>query len=292
MNLRHPSRSRDVQAAAAERLQALAERLDRDRAPARQPTVQRGDVPRGAEPAAEPMRAGRHAARTSGGSRGSAGARQTGHRVAVMAVVVAVAAVFAGWHVLRSTPETVPVEMSGGTWEAADAPPADRGSAEPSRPATTDATDVAADAGTASTVVVDVVGKVRRPGIVELPAGSRVVDALAAAGGAKPAADTSTLNLARVLLDGEQVVVGVGGATATAPETTSGSEGAELPAVVNVNTATAEELDTLPGVGPVTADAIIQWRSDNGGFASVEDLLDVSGIGDATLEELRPYVTV
>jgi len=142
-------------------------------------------------------------------------------------------------------------------------------------------------------LVVDVTGKVRRPGIVELPQGSRVVDALEAAGGARPAADTSTLNLARLLIDGEQIVVGIalpGAGPMAVPSAPDTSDASIAP--VNLNTATAQQLETLPGVGPVTAAAILEWRTQHGIFSSVDELLEVSGIGEATLGELKPYVHV
>jgi competence protein ComEA len=144
----------------------------------------------------------------------------------------------------------------------------------------------------AAEVVVDVAGKVRHPGIVRLPAGSRVVDAVDAAGGPRRGVDLGALNLARVLVDGEQVVVGVpepaGVAASAASAPGAGSPGA----LVNINTATQAELETLPGIGPVTAQAILQWRSDNGAFGAVDELMEVSGIGEATLADLAPFVTV
>jgi len=210
---------------------------------------------------------------------------RSGHQVAIVALVVALAAVFAGWHVLRSTPEPVPVEMSGASWQVGEQASTGTGPTPATGPASAGGDD------TSETVVVDVAGKVRRPGIVELPAGARVIDALDAAGGARRSADTSTLNLARLLTDGEQIVVG-GSGVEPVPGAAASTAATTAPAMVDINTAGAEELETLPGVGPVTAAAIIQWRTDNGGFAAVEDLLDVSGIGDATLEELKPYVLV
>ena len=138
-------------------------------------------------------------------------------------------------------------------------------------------------------LVIDVEGKVARPGIVTLPKGSRVVDAIKAAGGIKGKANTSSLNLARKIDDGEQILVGlqpVAGAAAG-----PGAPGAPA-AKVNLNTATAEQLDALPGVGPVTAKSILDWRTKNGHFSKVEDLLDVKGIGQATLDDLRDLVTV
>ena len=145
----------------------------------------------------------------------------------------------------------------------------------------------------AGTVTVDVAGKVRHPGIAVLDAGARVVDALEAAGGARPGVDLTGLNLARVLVDGEQVVVG-GPAPSGAAAAASAPAGAPSGpvAMVNLNTATESELDTLPEVGPVTAASILQWRDQHGGFTSVDELLEVDGIGEVTLGKLAPYVTV
>jgi competence protein ComEA len=153
----------------------------------------------------------------------------------------------------------------------------------------------AADAGSgapSATVTVDVAGKVRRPGVTTLPAGSRVVDAINKAGGARRQVDLTGLNLARVLVDGEQVLVGRGvtpgglaGAASSAAPATDG-------ALVNLNTATSEQLDTLPGVGPVTAEKILDWRTAHGAFASVDELLEVDGIGEKTLADLAPHVTL
>jgi competence protein ComEA len=148
-------------------------------------------------------------------------------------------------------------------------------------------------AGGGARVVVDVSGKVRRPGIAILHQGARVVDALRAAGGARPGVDLGSLNLARVLTDGEQIVVGgpappaVGGGLGS-----SATAGSPVTGLVNLNTADETTLESLPEVGPVTAQAIITWRTQHGGFASVDQLLDVDGIGDATLAKLTPYVTI
>ena len=132
----------------------------------------------------------------------------------------------------------------------------------------------------AASVVVDVAGKVRHPGVLTLPAGSRVVDAVRAAGGALPGVDTGPLNLARRLVDGEQVLVGV-----TPPPGTGGAAAGR----VNLNTATAAQLETLPGVGPVLAARIVEWRDGHGGFRSVSQLQQVPGIGPAKYAELsRP----
>ncbi len=143
----------------------------------------------------------------------------------------------------------------------------------------------------ATELIVDVAGKVRRPGIVTLPPGSRVFEAIEAAGGLRGRVDTSALNMARELADGEQVLVGI--EPVTTPGLAGGGAAPGAPAAkVDLNTATAEQLDSLPGVGPVTAQAILTWRDTNGRFASVEDLLDVKGIGEATFAELQDLVVV
>jgi competence protein ComEA len=158
-------------------------------------------------------------------------------------------------------------------------------------------------------VVVSVVGLVRTPGLVTLAPGARIADALQAAGGAVDGADTIGLNMARPLGDGEQIVVGlapisgqptalgssVAAGTAPmpgAPAPVSGSVKPKAGEVLDLNTATVEQLDTLPGVGPVTAAAIVAWRQANGKFTSVDQLADVDGIGPARLEKLRALVRV
>lgn len=142
------------------------------------------------------------------------------------------------------------------------------------------------------TVTVDVAGKVRRPGIAVLDAGSRVVDAVEAAGGAKPGVNLTSINLARVLVDGEQIVVGARLAVTPAAPGAPGSGGPDAGPLVNLNLASQSELETLPQVGPVTATSIIAWRGQNGGFTSVEELLEVDGIGPATLAQITPFATV
>ena len=138
-------------------------------------------------------------------------------------------------------------------------------------------------------IVVDVAGKVRHPGIYELKPGSRVYDALRAAGGPRRGVSTVSLNLAEPLHDGEQVIVGGpptgGGRSDLGSGTASGAA-----SVVNLNTATLEQLETLPGVGPVLGQHILDWRDAHGQFASVDQLREVSGIGDVRFAQLRPLV--
>ncbi|MFF9620319.1 helix-hairpin-helix domain-containing protein [Streptomyces griseosporeus] len=159
----------------------------------------------------------------------------------------------------------------------------------------------AGSAGSAGAeIVVDVSGKVRNPGIHRLPAGSRVADALEAAGGVKPGTDLTSLNRARFLVDGEQVVVGApapGGGAVTGPAggAVAGPAGGAAaaggpPVPVSLNSATVEQLDTLPGVGPVLAQHIVDYRTEHGGFRSVDELREVNGIGDRRFADLRNLV--
>lgn len=142
-------------------------------------------------------------------------------------------------------------------------------------------------------IIVDVAGWVRRPGVYEFASGDRVIDAVNRAGGARKGADLTTLNLAAPLTDGTQIVIPKpggtvpGGAGSSADGAASGGA-----ALININTASETELEDLPGVGPVTAAAIIDYRTQNGPFSAVDDLVDVSGIGPSTLEEIRPFATV
>ncbi|MGW5239079.1 helix-hairpin-helix domain-containing protein [Monashia sp. NPDC004114] len=155
-------------------------------------------------------------------------------------------------------------------------------------------------AGPAGEVVVDVVGRVARPGLVRLRQGARVADAITSAGGASRGADLGALNLARLLVDGEQVRVPKVGdasvaATGSAPGGSSPGPGAagtaDAPAV-SLNSADLASLDSLPGVGPVLAQRILDWRAAHGRFTSIDELGEVSGIGDKLMARLRPRVTL
>jgi competence protein ComEA len=155
----------------------------------------------------------------------------------------------------------------------------------------------AAAAPPAGPVVISVSGKVARPGLIEVPPGARVADAVQAAGGALPGTDLSALNLARKVADGEQIAVGVpaaAGPAATGPTAAAGDATA-APAAggkIDLNAATVQQLDGLPGVGPVMAQRILDWRTRNGRFSRVEQLRDVEGIGDRRFAQLRELVTV
>ena len=143
-----------------------------------------------------------------------------------------------------------------------------------------------------ASIIVDVAGWVRRPGVYEFVSGDRVIDAVNRAGGARNGADLTSLNLAAPLADGTQIVVPRPGATSAPGTSTSDSGTAGGTALININTASETELEALPGVGPVTAAAIIDYRTQNGPFSAVDDLIDVSGIGPSTLEQIRPFATV
>ncbi|MEU1813850.1 ComEA family DNA-binding protein [Streptomyces roseifaciens] len=220
--------------------------------------------------------------------------------LAALTVVLAAACAFAAYHFLAGRPQTVraPVREAPA---AVAAPPS-------SQPVSAPVASSVARTGGA--VVVDVAGKVRRPGVLRLPPGSRVADALAAAGGARPGADTTGINRARVLVDGEQIVVGAPGVT-TAPGFPGSSAASGAPAAaggpavpggpaagggpapgapLSLNAATAEQLDALPGVGPVLARHILDYRAQHGGFRSVEELRRVNGIGSRRFTDLRPLV--
>ncbi|MEU9509796.1 helix-hairpin-helix domain-containing protein [Micromonospora sp. NPDC048170] len=200
--------------------------------------------------------------------------------LAVVAVLVVLGAGFWAW---RSRPQAEPVRPVASA-EASGA--AATGLAEPA-------------ATPAGELVVAVAGKVRRPGLVRVPAGARVADAVEAAGGALPGVDVALLNPARKVTDGELILVGVAAPPGAAlpPGAAAGGApgGGAAPGAggrLNLNTATLAQLDALPGVGPVLAQRILAHRDQHGGFRSVGDLRQVDGIGDARYEQLKDLVTV
>jgi len=156
------------------------------------------------------------------------------------------------------------------------------GSAEASAPATT--------------IIVDIVGAVRTPGVYDFAQGARVIDAVKAAGGFARGADMAAVNLARPLVDGEQIVVPkvgeapAGGAAAAGGSTVGGS--AAQGGKVNINQASASDFENLPGIGPVLAQKIVDYRDQHGPFRTIQDLMKVSGIGDKKFDSLKEYVTV
>ena len=294
-----------VAAAARRRLELLQRELE-------QAGLRRVDDPAWADPDEElPVdlpesevvpRAGRHARPARASRPDGLGDRVRGHLpealqgrvglargpVLLVAALVSVAVALTAVTVLRSssTGEAVPTPTTPASPLASTAP-----SGTPTSQAT---------AARSGSVTVDVAGKVRRPGVATLPAGSRVIDALRRAGGARGRVDLSALNLARVLVDGEQILVGrrappggvAGGAAGGAAASASTGAPPATGALVNLNTATEAQLDTLPGVGPVTAQKILQWRTAHGAFSSVDELLEVDGIGEKTLADLAPLVTL
>jgi competence protein ComEA len=139
-------------------------------------------------------------------------------------------------------------------------------------------------------LVIDVAGAVRRPGLYRLPQGSRIADAVARAGGATGKAALDGVNLAAPLADGEQVIVPLRVASVGAAAAPAGTTGAPTSGPVSLSTATAEQLDALPGIGPVTAQKILDYRTKHGAFHSVDELDAISGIGPAKLDQLRALV--
>jgi competence protein ComEA len=204
--------------------------------------------------------------------------------VALVALALTAAAV-AAW---RTAGESTPVVPALSHRSAAPLVPSASASG-PTAGTTPAAQRTAQETGT---VTVDVAGKVRRPGVRTLPAGSRVVDALDRAGGPRGRVDLTGLNLARVLVDGEQVLVGKPAAPGGIAAGVASNAPPSARSLVNINTATGEQLETLPGVGPVTAEKILAWRESHGTFSSVDELLEIDGIGEKTFAELAPLVTL
>jgi competence protein ComEA len=204
-----------------------------------------------------------------------------------LVVVAVVAAVVAAGGVWTGRPQAEPVRGLPGVVVGGVAP-----TSAPTSPPTPTSSEPS------GTLVVSVSGRVARPGLVRVPDGSRVADVVAAAGGALPGVDLTTLNLARRVSDGEQVAVGVltapdaAGVEASAPGGGVAPGGGAPPGKVDLNAASVAQLDALPGVGPVTAQHIVDWRTRNGRFVKVEQLREVDGIGEHRFQQLHDLVTV
>ncbi|TCC32477.1 ComEA family DNA-binding protein [Kribbella sindirgiensis] len=240
----------------------------------------------------------------------------TPRHIAVLAVLLVLGLTWAAWTFLKARPEPLPDTRPSTTTTGsavirptpnpgpAQTQPAANPSATNQPPATNQAsgpnptsgaTQPPGD-GTSSNpppVVVHVAGKVRRPGLIRAPAGSRVADVLTLAGGPLRGVDLTTLNLARQVTDGEQIIVG---ATTqppppTQPSATAGPSPSSAPtAPVNLNTATLDQLDALPGVGPVLAQRILDYRTQNGPFTTIDQLQEVPGVGPKKFDSLKPHV--
>ena len=257
MKLREGRPTPDVRAAVSARLGQLADQWS--------PPLSRGDAPAVPDlpgPSTDTELNAHH-------PRMRGDLRRTRAVLAVLAVAVVVA-IWTWWQGRPSTVESLP-------------PAAGVASIAPNSWASSPAGAPTAGAPVApSEVIVHVVGAVASPGIVHLPVGARVDDAIAAVGGASSLKALASVNLARVLVDGEQIVVDSAGLAAT-----SGRSGQ---AMVSLNSADVTQLDSLPGVGPVLAQRIVDWRKDHGPFHSLDELSEVSGIGTALMADLKNRV--
>lgn len=194
----------------------------------------------------------------------------------VVAVVVFAIAVFLAW---RSQPRAEVVAPASPS-------PTPTAAAPVSLPAPSSAP--------AATIVVAVTGRVRHPGLVTLPVGARVADAIAAAGGVLPNTDLSFVNLARKVTDGELIVIGIQPSPGQAVDPTGGdtpASGGSAVGPVDINTAGLAQLETLPGIGPALAQRIVDYRTQHGSFHSVDDLQNVSGIGPSKYAEIKDFIT-
>ena len=211
---------------------------------------------------------------------------------AALCVVAVLAALLAAGITWWSRPQPSSADQAvlgppaAATDPAADGPVSPEDGAE--QPSST--ADLDPDPATGSgrdELVVSVIGQVHQPGLVTVADGARVADAITAAGGALPDADLSTVNLARLVVDGEQIAVGIPGSSLP-DDADPPSQGGP----VNLNTATQAELEELPGVGPVLAQRMVEYREGNAGFTAIEQLREVSGIGPAVYEDIVDLVTL
>lgn len=226
----------------------------------------------------------------------------------VLLLVLVVAVLGVRWWLVAQEARPQPIPPEGQPVPVASSAAGPPGTSEPSTPGTEGGGAGQADGATATrhaptpSLLVHVAGEVEAPGVVEVPAGSRVLDAVEAAGGSTGRADLARLNLARPVQDGERVwvpapgeevpeLVDPAGPVASGPGS-AGAGGGQEALSIDLNAADQALLEELPGVGPSTAQAILAWREEHGEFSRVEELLEVSGIGEKTLERLRPHVTV
>jgi competence protein ComEA len=205
-------------------------------------------------------------------ARNALGAFDPGRRgVRALALVAVVAVAVAGFLAWRARPRVDPVAATAVTASAPAAGP----SAVPT-----------------GVLIVAVTGRVRRPGLVRLPAGARVADAVEAAGGVSPDTDLSLVNLARKLVDGELVAIGITPPPGAAGPDAGTAAGGGPAGPLNLNTATAAQFEALPGIGPVLAQHLVEYRTRHGQFRSVDELRQVEGLGAARFAQLKPLVTV
>ena len=208
-------------------------------------------------------------------------ARFSRMHVGVIGVLLVLGVITTGWLLLRARPVAVasPSEVVTMSTPVQSAPTASASTSE-----------------RATRLVVHVLGAVRRPGLVKLPESSRVQDAIDAAGGLTDRADPGELNLAQLLADGQQLVIGTGsdpaGEVRDGRESAAGSSSSAATATLDLNRASQAQLEELPGVGPVTAGAILTWRQQHGRFSRIEELQEVDGIGPKTYAQIAPHVRV
>ena len=201
----------------------------------------------------------------------------SGATVAALIVVVVLIAVVGVWRHAATREHSQALAQSSSERDESEGASVEAGSSPSAPPSSGEHTDV----------VVYVSGAVASPGVLTLPSTSRVIDAITAAGGATPEADLESINLARILVDGEQIRVGVVGES---PPSASAGTDTDAQACVRLATATETELQTLPGVGPALAQRIISYRATHPRLTSVEELDDVPGIGPSLIEKIRPGV--
>jgi competence protein ComEA len=252
---------------------------------------------RPATPAATPLPAPRVSLWQRAAARVSIRLDPSRRAAVAVGLAVLVAAVLTGLWLVAERPRAVAVSASSPRIAGASSPVGTGAPIAAGLPGAGVTPSAAVDTAP-SVLVVDVAGKVRRPGLYRLPPGSRVDDAVRAAGGPVGKVDLTRLNLAAKVVDGQQILVGVAGAAEAAPAgggaagSGSGAAAGTGGTPVDLNTATLDQLEGLPGIGAVLGQHILDWRAAHGGFNSVDQLNDVSGIGDVKFAALRDLVSV